>query len=284
MIDETKRRAQLADFLKTRRARLRPEQLGLPIVGRRRTPGLRRDEVAQLAGIGVSWYTWLEQGRAITVSDQVLESLSRVLQLDEAERRHLYILARDVMPVPAETDQPPHSIQMVLDALGNSPAYLLDAHLNIVAWNASAARVFGDFSQQSGRDRNIVWQIFTHPEQHKLMVQWETAAQRAIMSFRAVSDQHAGEPWCEQLISDLKQASPEFRRWWAQHDIQWTCDPHHQKELNHPRVGSLLLSGTTLVDQDAPTFKLAIFTSCTPDTEAKLATLAQTERAYAQVY
>src|SRR5499425_2056373 len=98
-MDHERRRAELADFLKTRRARLRPEQFGLPVVGRRRTPGLRRDEVAQLTGVGVSWYTWLEQGRDITVSDQVLESLARILQLDAGERRHLFLLARGMVPV-----------------------------------------------------------------------------------------------------------------------------------------------------------------------------------------
>src|SRR5205823_14341990 len=126
MRDETKRRAELADFLKTRRARLHPEQLGLPTFGRRRTPGLRRDEVAQLAGVSVSWYTWLEQGRDIIVSDQVLESLARILQLDAEERNHLFLLARDMIPASStinEADTPlPSGYQAVLDALGASPA------------------------------------------------------------------------------------------------------------------------------------------------------------------
>src|SRR6266446_9414699 len=137
MKDDIKRRAELADFLKTRRARLRPEQLGLSTLGRRRTPGLRREEVAQLAGVGVSWYTWLEQGRAITVSDQVLESLARILQLDVDERRHLFLLARGMVPVSDENHDVnllPPGLQAVLDALGISPTYLLDQRFTVVAW------------------------------------------------------------------------------------------------------------------------------------------------------
>ena len=128
MSDAMRKRAELADFLKTRRSRLHPKQFGLPDVGRRRTPGLRRDEVAGLAGVGVSWYTWLEQGRAITVSDQVLESLARILQLDVDERRHLFLLARGMVPVSDENHDVnllPPGLQAVLDALGISPTYLL---------------------------------------------------------------------------------------------------------------------------------------------------------------
>lgn len=282
MVDEAQRRAQLADFLKTRRARLSPEQLGLPVVGRRRTPGLRRDEVAQLAGIGVSWYTWLEQGRPITVSDQVLESLVRILRLDATERRHLYVLARGMVPVaideePHAIDEPSTNLLAVMNALGDTPAYILDRYLNVVAWNANAARVFGDFGQMEGRDRNTVWQLFTHPAQRTLFGQWEEAARHAIKTFRTISDQRAGDARCEQLIADLQHASPQFRRWWAQHDIEWTCDPTHQKELNHPQVGCLLVRGTTLINPETPNFRLVTFTPCTPDTAAKLVALARSE-------
>ena len=135
MRNETKRRAELADFLRTRRARLRPEQFGLPTLGRRRTPGLRREEIAQLAGVGVSWYTWLEQGRDITVSDQVIERLAETLQLEKEERRHLFVLARGMVPVADESSEivsPPPGLQAVLDALGTNPAYLIDYRFNLV--------------------------------------------------------------------------------------------------------------------------------------------------------
>jgi transcriptional regulator with XRE-family HTH domain len=278
-MDHERRRAELADFLKTRRARLRPEHLGLPMVGRRRAPGLRRDEVAQLAGIGVSWYTWLEQGRDITVSDQVLESLASVLQLDVEERSHLFFLARGMVPVldgKQGTDSLTSAYQSVLDALGTSPAYLMDQYFNVIAWNESACRVFGDFALRSERDRNLIWSIFMRPSEQEFYVNWEQAAQNAIMSFRAVYDRHAGEMWVEQLVADLKQASPEFRTWWPRHDIEWSCDPH-EKELNHPQVGRLLVYSTVLVMPDAPTLRMAVLTPRSPDTAARLAALLKTE-------
>lgn len=141
MRDSTKRRAELADFLRTRRARLQPEQFGLPTFGRRRTPGLRRDEVAYLAGVGVSWYTWLEQGRDITVSDQVLERLAETLKLESEERNHLFVLARGLVPVmDAHTEMisPPPGIQAVLDTLSPTPAILIDHRFNLIAWNEGA--------------------------------------------------------------------------------------------------------------------------------------------------
>ena len=273
-----RKRAELADFLKTRRSRLHPEQFGLPDGGRRRTPGLRRDEVAQLAGVGVSWYTWLEQGRAITVSDQVLESLARILQLDAGERRHLFLLARGMDPVSDENHAVnllPPGQQAVLDALGISPAYLLDQRLNVVAWNESACRVFEDFSLLSERDRNAIWSLFLHPAKRKLFVDWELAIQNAVMSFRTTYDRHAGEAWAEQLVADLKQASPEFRSLWPQHDIQWSCD--HEKELNHPQVGRLLFQSATLVFPEAPTFQMSIYTPRSQETVVKLETLLRSD-------
>lgn len=279
-MDHERRRAELADFLKTRRARLRPEQFGLPVVGRRRTPGLRRDEVAQLAGVGVSWYTWLEQGRDITVSDQVLESLASVLQLDAEERGHLFFLARGMVPISdgnQEADPPLTSgHQAVLDALGTSPAYLMDQFFNVIAWNESARQVFGDFALRSERDRNAIWYTLTHPSQREFFCDWEQAAQHAVMSFRAVYDRHAGEMWVEQLVADLKQASPEFRTWWPLHNIEWSCDPH-EKELNHPLVGRLLVYSAMLVMPDAPTLRMVVFTPRSQDTAVKLATLLKTE-------
>jgi transcriptional regulator with XRE-family HTH domain len=279
MSDVMRKRAELADFLKTRRSRLHPEQFGLPDIGRRRTPGLRRDEVAQLAGVGVSWYTWLEQGRAITVSDQVLESLARILQLNAGERRHLFLLARGMVPVSDEN----HALslllpgqQAVLDALGISPAYLLDQRFNVIAWNESACRVIEDFSLLSERDRNAIWSIFMHPAKRKLFVDWELALQNAVMSFRARYDQHAGEAWAEQLVADLKQASPEFRNLWSQHDIQWSCDPH-EKDLHHPQVGRLLFYSAMLDVPEAPTVQMTIFTPRSQETMDKLEALLRSD-------
>jgi transcriptional regulator with XRE-family HTH domain len=278
MRDDTKRRAELADFLKTRRARLQPAQFGLPTYGRRRTPGLRRDEVAQMAGLSVSWYTWLEQGRDIIVSDQVLDSLARILQLDEKERRHLFLLTRGMIPVSeneaAARDSFPSGYQAVLDALGTSPAYLLNQRFNVVAWNTIACRVLRDFSRLTGRDRNAIWYTLTHIESRDLFVDWDTTAQQAVASFRTIYDQHAGDAWFEQLFADLMEASPDFRRWWPRHDITWSCGPH-EKALNHPQVGRLSLYSTMMVTPEAPTYRMTILTPHTQETANKLAQLAQ---------
>jgi transcriptional regulator with XRE-family HTH domain len=284
MRDEMKRRGELADFLKTRRARLHPEQFGLPSVGTRRTPGLRRDEVAQLAGVGLSWYTWLEQGRDITVSDQVLESLVKTLQLDTEERNHLFLLARGSVPMideQLETDQSIAGHQEILDALGANPAYLIDQRYNVLAWNESACQVFGNYALLTAQERNLVWRCFMQPSYRQLYVNWEEAAQRSVMSFRALYDLHAGDAWFEQFVADLKQASPEFSALWSQHDVKWSCNPHHDKELNHPQLGRLIVNGATLISPDAPTLRLVVFTPRSPETALKFATLAQTEKSYA---
>jgi transcriptional regulator with XRE-family HTH domain len=280
MRNDTKRRAELADFLRTRRARLHPEQFGLSTLGRRRTPGLRREEVAQLAGIGVSWYTWLEQGRDITVSDQVIERLAETLQLESEERRHLFILARGMVPVADERSEfvsSPPGLQAVLDALGTNPAYLIDHRFNLVAWNKSACRVFGDFSLLSERERNRIWQVFVHPSSRQLFVDWEQAAQHAVMHFRSAYDRYIGNTWFEHFLTDLQQKSPEFRTLWSQHNVQAVCDFYQEKELNHPQVGHLFLSSTVLIVPVDPPLQMVTFTPCSQDTVTKLETLGKTE-------
>src|SRR5215472_154383 len=142
------RRTELAKFLRTRRERLSPEAFGLPSGTRRRTPGLRREELALLAGVGTTWYTWLEQGRAITVSKQVLESLARIVRLGAAERAHLFVLARDDLPADpfplTQTIDP--ALQLIVDTMGVYPALVLNPRWDILAWNQAACRVLGDFS------------------------------------------------------------------------------------------------------------------------------------------
>jgi transcriptional regulator with XRE-family HTH domain len=284
MKDDIKRRAELADFLRTRRARLHPEQFGLSTPGRRRTPGLRREEVAQLAGVGVSWYTWLEQGRDITVSEQVLESLARILQLESEERRHLFVLARGMVPVADESSEiasPPPGLQAVLDALGTNPAYLVDHRFNLAAWNASACRVFGDFSLLSERERNRIWYMFVHPSSRQLFVNWELAAYHAVMNFRAAYDQYIGDAWFEHFLTDLQQKSPEFRTLWAQHNVEAACSFYQEKELNHPQVGRLSLSSTVLIVPVDPPLQMVTFTPCSQETVTKLETVGETERLHA---
>lgn len=276
MIEKAGRRAGLADFLKTRRARLRPEQFELPALQRRRTRGLRREELAQLVGVGVSWYTWLEQGRDIQVSDQVLERLASILQLNEEERRHLFVLARGPVALPDE--QPNAGLaqyanyQAILDALIH-PARLLDRRLNIVAWNEAANRVFGDYASRTERERNSTWFIFMNPSARKFLISWEGAARRCLASLRAKSDQYPDDPWLAELIADLQQASPEFRAWWPEHDILLTCKETFD-EINHPLVGRLALHPTVLTLPERPDLQMIVYTPLAQeDTITKFRTL-----------
>ncbi len=230
---------ELSDFLKTRRARIMPSQAGLPEGPRRRTPGLRREEVAQLAGIGLTWYTWLEQGRPIRVSTQVLESLSRVLLLDRQERLHLYHLANQATP----TDMPEYAgtvspaLQHVLDSLRFCPSLVVDRCWNVLAWNEESCLLFGDFSRMNARQRNVVWAVFTEPGYKKLLVDWEANAKALLGRFRTVCGKLVEDPWLLRFVGDLKEQSEEFSLWWPLHEIHG--DNEVRKRLDHPVAGIL---------------------------------------------
>ena len=187
MSNEDFRCKELADFLKTRRAKISPSQAGLSSASRRRTPGLRREEVAQLAGIGMTWYTWLEQGRNIHVSAQVIESLSRVLLLNEQERIYLYRLSNK--PLPLEKPECKSGVspilQHVLDNLVLCPSFYADQRWNVIAWNKAACLIFGDFMKMNDRQRNIVWGMFTDVYYRQLYVHWETHAKSLVGRFRS---------------------------------------------------------------------------------------------------
>jgi transcriptional regulator with XRE-family HTH domain len=268
------RRTELAQFLRTRRERLAPQQVGLPTGTRRRTPGLRREELALLAGVGTTWYAWLEQGRAITVSRQVLESLARVLRLDADERTHLYILAREQLPADpfplTQTIDP--TLQLILDRMGNYPALLLSHRWDILAWNQAARRVLGDFSAMTARERHILWFFFTDQRYQSMLVDWEGEAQRLLALFRASTQRSIGEAWFTELVRELKQASPAFREWWPRHEVQGVQTEH--KRLNHSSVGRLVLQATTFQVADHPDVQMVVYTPVGgTETAAKLATL-----------
>ncbi|QBD83460.1 XRE family transcriptional regulator [Ktedonosporobacter rubrisoli] len=268
---EKQRYQELGDFLRTRRARISPEQVGLPRGIRRRTPGLRREEVAQLAGVSVDWYTWLEQGREITVSTQVLESLARALHLAADERVHLFLLAHQQLPLerPALEETVSPTLQHFLDHLGTSPAYVSGQRWDIIAWNEAACAVFGDFRAMRGRERNAVWRTFTSATHRQLLVDWEGHARKLLAQFRASFGRMLGDPQLTELINDLLTASAEFRLWWPDHEILGT--PEGQKALNHPQVGFLLLEHLTFQVYDAPELKVTVYTPINEaDTPRKL--------------
>ena len=268
---EQLRLQELGDFLRTRRARLTPEYVGFPRGARRRSPGLRRAEVAQLAHVSVDWYTWLEQGRSIVASIQVLESLVTALHLDADERVHLFFLARQQPPPERASDLAIVSptLQRFLDQQGQSPALVSDARWDVLAWNDAACVVFGDFGQMTSRERNNVWRLFAVPSYRRLFFDWEEHARHVLAQFRASSSRFLGDPHMTELIHDLMLTSPEFRAWWPDHEVMGT--PEGQKALNHSQAGSLLFDRLTFQVFDAPDLKVTVYTASEEtDTAQKL--------------
>jgi transcriptional regulator with XRE-family HTH domain len=214
------RRVDLAEFLRARRAALTPEQVGLVPGPRRRTPGLRREEVALLAGVSVSWYTWLEQGRPINVSDDVLDSLARVLRLDPVERRYLAELAgrglhgAEVQPL-AVPDWGPR----LLAALEPAPAYLMGPTWDYLAWNDAMAHLFPPLMALAPDERNLVWVMFARPETRDLIIGWEDEARQVLSQFRAETTAIRDDPAVVSLVARLRDTSPEFAEWWGRHDV-----------------------------------------------------------------
>ncbi|WP_126603262.1 helix-turn-helix transcriptional regulator [Dictyobacter aurantiacus] len=256
---ELDRHHELAEFLRSRRARLSPEQVGLPRGTRRRTPGLRRGEVAMLAGVSLEWYTWLEQGRDINVSVQLLESLARALQLDANERQHLFLLAIQ-QPPPVETFSQPTispTLRDFLDQLDTIPACVVDPRLNIVAWNKAFCVVFGDYAKMSERERNIIWRLFTLPSSQS-DEEWEAHTRAYLAQFRAEYGRFIKDPWWTQRIEELSQLSPEFRELWARHDVLNV--PEGQKSMHHPLVGEMTFDFLFFQAVDASDLRLLIHT------------------------
>ena len=236
------RRSELSDFLRTRRAKIVPSDVGLADGARRRTPGLRREEVALLANIGTTWYTRLEQGLPINVSADVLDGISRALRLTSDERRHLHLLAGLTTTV-----SPPHEehvselVRRVLTALEPSPAYVRGRRFDLLAWNRSADAL-SDFSGAAGPARNMVWRLFRDPTTQCRLGDPECAKRRIVAQFRAVAAKYPHDPAFTELIEELRLTSPEFKELWAQHDVLGSTDG--LKRYVHPDLGELILDYT----------------------------------------
>lgn len=252
---------ELADFLRTRRARLTPEEVGLPRGSRRKTPGLRRTEVAQLVGVSVDWYTWLEQGRAITPSTQVLERLVQTLRLDANERTHLFLLAQQQPPPPLllEPEIVSPALQRFLHQFGTRPAFVSGRRWDVLAWNDAGCALFGDFRQRTApRERNTIWGIFTHPLSRQFVVNWEEDARWLLAQFRSTCGRYPGDVQLTELIHDLQLSSPEFRAWWPNHEV--LGGQEGRKMLNHPQVGYLLFERLTFQVFETPDLKVTVYT------------------------
>ncbi|WP_345656403.1 helix-turn-helix domain-containing protein [Streptomyces siamensis] len=237
------RRAELSEFLRSRRARLKPEDVGLPDFGRhRRVPGLRREELAQLAGVSVAYYTRLEQGNGRNVSAEVLDAIARALRLTDAEHAHLTHLAKPKQHKRKQAARPQQvrpALRQLLDSMDGVPAYLTGRRSDILAWNRMAAAIFGDWSEMPPQERNWARLVFLKPEYRDLYVEWEQKAIDIVCMLRMDAGCHPDDPRLSALVGELSVKSEDFRRLWATHDVKEKS--HGMKHLRHPLVGELSL-------------------------------------------
>jgi transcriptional regulator with XRE-family HTH domain len=259
-LDATPARA-LGDFIRAHRERLSPMAVGLPPGPRRRTPGLRREEVAQLCGVSPTWYTWIEQGRPVSASADALARIAVALQLSRAERAYLFELAEErdpAEPDQAATDAPAALIETV--QLIQSPAYVLDRQWTALAWNAPAADLFVDWLDD-GRgshppDRNLLRFTFTVPSARALIVDWETRARRLAAEFRADSIRHLNDAPTRALIDALSAESDAFARFWASQDVGER--EGGEREFEHPRHGRVVYDQITFKPAHREDLKLVV--------------------------
>ncbi|WP_030619431.1 helix-turn-helix domain-containing protein [Streptomyces achromogenes] len=238
------RRAELSEFLRSRRARLKPEDVGLSGFGRhRRVPGLRREELAQLAGVSVAYYTRLEQGNGRNVSAEVLDAIARALRLTDAEHAHLTHLAKPKAlkkKQGARQQQVRPALRQLLQTMESVPAYVVGRRSEILAWNRMAAALFGDWGEVPPAERNWARLVFLRPEYRELFVDWEQKAIDIVCALRMDAGCHPDDPKLSALVGELSVKSEEFRRLWATHDVREKS--HGVKHLHHPLVGDLALN------------------------------------------
>jgi transcriptional regulator with XRE-family HTH domain len=248
--------SELGDFLRSRRERLTPNSVGLADGRRRRTPGLRREEVAERAGIGVDWYIRLEQGRSVSPSVTTIDALARALRLNKAEHAHLRALARDAGRRAFVPETVPETIRRVVNGL-NQPAYVTGRRWDILVWNAAADEIFA-FSRLAEGDRNILLLVLTSQAARLLFgPTWAEEAKRMVAQFRATHDLWAGDPAFSELLDRLREGCPEFARWWDAHDIRGGAAG--QKYLMHPTMGELRFEYAAFQANDDPALKLVIY-------------------------
>ena len=251
------RRSELTDFLRNRRAQVTPQDVGLPANGRRRTPGLRREEVAQLAGVGLSWYTWLEQGRDIKPSAQVLDALARVLRLDTAERAHLFHLSRVELPLPAG-DYPreaPPDLAHFVERVAPYPAYLIGPRTDVLAWNAAATAMLGEPTRAPDGRQNLLWWLFTAQE----LAPSSAGAPPAARSRASAPSRRAASATPTSRRSSRLSTRPasSSARWWPRHEV--LTEQLGTKTIEHPRVGRLVLHHLQSAPTSHPDLRLIQF-------------------------
>lgn len=247
-------RRELATFLRARREAIRPGQVGLPVGRGRRTPGLRREEVALLAGVSVTWYTWLEQGRRINASDDVLLAIGRALRLDEAGQEHLLALTD---PGTADVEAPteaPSALTRLLDSLMPAPAYVLGPHWEFVAWNTAQARLYPRIIELEAPRRNLLWVLFADPDTRELIIDWDIHARQALAEFRSATSTIRHDAAMTELINLLSEESDEFARWWPEHDVSGF--ETRLRRFKHPAAGELTFEYQQLTPVEWPSLRV----------------------------
>ena len=262
----------LSEFLTAHRGKIQPSEAGLLVGSRRRTPGLRREEVASIAGVSTTWYTWLEQGRDIKMSVQVLERIAYALQLNEDERQYLFMLALEQPAPTAVVDSAPTispALNRILTELRDCPTIISDRRCNIVGWNQAAAGVFLDFEQIPVEERNMIWLLFTRKELKALAVNWNDFVRGFLAMFRSYYGQYLGDNWYSEFITRLSEQNAEFREIWDHSDV--SSAPEVFIEFRHAKVGKMLFDLTTLQVQGRTDLRCSVYTpSVGSDTDAKV--------------
>ncbi|AOR34473.1 transcriptional regulator [Streptomyces fodineus] len=269
------RRRELAAFLRSRRERITPEQVGLPRGPRRRTPGLRREEVAQLSAVGVTWYTWIEQARATHVSAQVLDAVARALLMDPTERAHLFALAGTADPrTEAECTVAAKSAIKVVERLAPYPASLQNARYDVLAANRPFAQLFGDLAELPRAERNCLWLLATSERWKRDFLDRDEMLRDLIAKYRVAMAEHVAEPVWKEHRDRLLAASEEFRALWERHEVA-PLSPH-VKRYRHPVVGLVRLEHRTMwLAPQSPAHRVVAYIPADEETEERLERLAE---------
>ncbi|MFJ3333378.1 helix-turn-helix transcriptional regulator [Streptomyces sp. NPDC086766] len=258
MQTQPNQRGELAAFLRSRRERITPDQVGLPHTGRRRTPGLRREELALLAGISATWYTYLEQGRDVRASDQVLDALASALRLDRYERGHLFQLAGHAAAAESEEPEPlAPEVAAVPLLLQPQPAYIIGGTYDVLSRNQAADELFPHLGAASDRPANFARWVFLEPAARAVVVDWEVEARGLLARLRALAGRRPGDARYTRLIDELNAGSPEVRAWWPQYDVQ--ARHGGRKRLRCPGRGVVEFAYTAFHVAERPEQTLVVY-------------------------
>jgi hypothetical protein len=264
-----RRRAELGEFLKARRARLSPADFGMPPGSRRRTPGLRREEVALLAGVGVTWYTWLEQGREINASQQVLDAVARTLRMDLVEREHLFRLA-EATPVrpPRGCSDIPAAIGEIVASLDPLPASLINSRFDILLQNQASKDLFAAWHALPCLHKNTLWCCLTEPDAKAWLAEYDQHIRYIVARMRAAYGNHIGDLEWEEDIRRLSSISREFADLWARHEV---AKPEPRTlTYHHPQAGTLRLAISELNVPDMPESRIVVYSPMDDETRERL--------------